>query len=62
VEIIEITSELFAKGLNLFMERKDKKWSLCDCISFVVMRERGIQEALAVDADFEQAGFTILIK
>lgn len=25
VEIIEITSELFAKGLNLFMERKDKK-------------------------------------
>lgn len=62
VEIIEITHEWFLKGFRLFASRNDKKWSLCDCISFEVMKERGIQEALAVDSDFEQAGFAILIK
>ncbi|MDX2127551.1 MAG: PIN domain-containing protein [Chloroherpetonaceae bacterium] len=62
IEIIEISKELFLNGLTLFSERKDKKSSLCDCISFVVMKERGIQEALVVDADFEQAGFSILRK
>lgn len=27
-----------------------------DCVSFVVMQERGLQEALTTDRDFEQAG------
>ena len=31
-------------------------------MSFVVMRERGITEALAYDRDFEQAGFTALLR
>ena len=31
--------------------------SLTDCISFIVMRERGLTTALAFDNDFRQAGF-----
>lgn len=38
----------------------DKQWGLVDCISFVVMRERGIDEALTADHHFVQAGFRAL--
>lgn len=40
----------------------DKDWSLTDCISFVVMEQHGISEALTADHHFEQAGFTVLLK
>jgi len=33
-------------GLRLFDDRPDKSWSLTDCISFVVMQEQDITEAL----------------
>jgi uncharacterized protein len=38
-----------------------KEWSLTDCISFVVMKERGLTDALTPDRHFEQAGFKILL-
>ena len=40
----------------------DKEWPLTDCVSFVVMKERGITEALTGDRHFEQAGFVALLK
>jgi predicted nucleic acid-binding protein len=40
----------------------DKDWPLTDCISFEVMREHGISEALTGDHHFEQAGFKALLK
>ena len=40
----------------------DQDWSLTDCTSFTVMRERGIIEALTGDHHFEQAGFVALLK
>ena len=42
--------------------RPDKDWSLTDCISFVVMEEHGITDALTGDHHFEQAGFRALLK
>ena len=33
-----------------------------DCLSFVVMRDEGISQALTGDRNFEQAGFTALLK
>lgn len=53
---------LFDAGLELYASRSDKEWSLTDCISFVVMRERGITDALTGDHHFEQAGFVALLK
>jgi predicted nucleic acid-binding protein len=61
-EIIFINSKIFDKGLEFFGKYKDKEWGLVDCISFVLMREKGIFHALTSDEHFEQAGFTILLK
>lgn len=56
------SSGLFDAGLRLFIQRPDKQWGITDCISFVVMRERGISEALTSDHHFEQAGFMALLR
>ena len=37
-------------------------WSLVDCISFVVMEERRLGDALTTDRHFEQAGFKALLR
>ncbi len=60
--VIEASHDLFARGVALFFERADKSWSLTDCISFVVMQEHGLSEALTADHHFEQAGFVPLLK
>lgn len=62
LEIVSIDEALFARGWDSYQSRADKSWSLTDCISFVVMRERGVAEALAHDHHFEQAGFRALLR
>lgn len=62
IEIIPLDEGLYRKGFVLFQERTDKAWSLTDCISFEVMRERRIAKALTSDQHFEQAGFTALLR
>lgn len=59
--IVEASHELFERGLHLFSQRPDKHWSLTDCISFIVMQEHGLTEALTADHHFEQAGFVPLL-
>jgi len=61
-ETVRASPDWFARGLELFRSRKDKDWSLTDCISFAVMKQRDITEALTHDHHFEQAGFRILLK
>ena len=60
--VVSSNSSLFQQGLDLYSHRLDKDWSLTDCISFVVMREYGLREALTADHHFEQAGFVALLK
>lgn len=54
--------ELFAAGLAFHQARPDKHWSHTDCMSFLVMNERGPPRALAFDRHFEQAGFVALLR
>ena len=60
--IIQATHELFDRGCALYADRKDKSWSLTDCLSFVVMRDQDLDSALTSDQHFEQAGFRRLMK
>jgi hypothetical protein len=60
--LVPASPELFAAGLRLHRDRPDKEWSLTDCISFHLMRERGLTRALAYDLHFEQAGFEALLR
>ena len=62
VEIVPQTAAQFRAALERYTQRTDQTWSLTDCASFIVMEERGITEALAHDRDFEQAGFTALLR
>jgi uncharacterized protein len=60
--IVPANSETFEKGVDFYHARPDKQWTLTDCISFVIMSEEGIAEALTGDRHFEQAGFKALLK
>jgi len=60
--LVYASPTLLAAGLRLHHDRPDKEWSLTDCVSFHVMRERGITRALAHDIHFEQAGFDALLR
>jgi predicted nucleic acid-binding protein len=57
ITVVDATPDLFLRGINLYHERPDKHWSLTDCISFVVMTDHGLSEALTGDHHFAQAGF-----
>lgn len=62
VEFVATSPERLQQGLALHRSRPDKEWSLTDCVSFVVMKERAISEALAYDHHYEQAGFVALLR
>jgi predicted nucleic acid-binding protein len=62
IEIVPLATDLLERGIDLFARRPDKSWSLTACISFVVMADRGLSEALTGDHHFEQAGFRALLR
>lgn len=61
VTVVEPSESLNDRGLELYDSRSDKEWSLTDCISFVVMHDEGLTDALTGDRHFEQAGFVALL-
>lgn len=49
------------QALTLYQSRSDKTWGLTDCISFVVMQQHNLTDALTADRHFIQAGFRALM-
>jgi predicted nucleic acid-binding protein len=47
--------------MDLLLARQDKTYSLCDAVSFVLMRQRHLTEALTTDHHFEQESFQRLL-
>ena len=62
MHIVPGSTALLDQGLEFFAQHADKRWSLTDCISFVVMRREGVRDALTSDHDFEQDGFRALLR
>lgn len=62
VDVVWVSESLHEEGMRLLAARPDKEYSLCDAISFVLMRQAGITDALTTDHHFEQEGFRWLLK
>jgi predicted nucleic acid-binding protein len=60
--VIPQTTLQFQEALVLYAQRPDKAWSQTDCVSFKVMEQLGIIEALAYDKHFVQAGYKALMR
>jgi len=55
--IVPVDGGVMHRAAELYSSRSDKDWSMTDCTSFVIMRDRGISTALSGDRHFVQAGF-----
>jgi len=62
VEVVWVEDQLHGQALELLHARKDKTYSLCDAVSFLLMRGHNISDALTTDKHFEQEGFVRLLK
>jgi predicted nucleic acid-binding protein len=60
MEVVPGSRTLFIAGLDLYARRPDKEYSLVDCMSMALMRDRGITHVLTNDHHFSQEGFTVL--
>jgi hypothetical protein len=59
--IVPVDSPLLDRAFDLYRSLMDKDWGLTDCISFVIMHERGVKRALTLDSHFSQVGFKCLL-
>jgi len=62
IRVVPASRELFARGMEMYLKHMDKEWTLTDCISFVVMDDQGLTEALTADRHFVQAGMIPLLR
>ena len=61
ISVIWVDEPTTINAIDLLDRREDKTWSLCDAVSFVLMDELGLTDALTTDHHFEQAGFVKLL-
>lgn len=59
IAMVEIDRDLFQKGWQDFKKYYDKSFSLTDCLSFIVMKQKKIDKALTLDIHFKQVGFQV---
>jgi uncharacterized protein len=62
IETVWVDEALHRAAIDLLTVRQDKTYSLCDAVSFVLMAQRGMVEALTTDRHFEQEGFVRLLR
>ena len=52
----------FREAQTFFLKHIDQAWSFTDCLSFRVMKELRLRDALTKDGHFHEAGFVALLK
>jgi predicted nucleic acid-binding protein len=60
IEVVWVDEPLHEAGLNMLLNRRTRRLSLVDAVSFVTMRQQKIEDAFAFDPHFEQEGFVLL--
>jgi len=61
IRVVSVDTALLTQALDLYESRADKDWGLTDCVSFVVMQQQNLVDAVTSDRHFRQAGFHILM-
>ncbi len=61
IETVWVDVALHREAMALLMARPDKTYTLCDAVSFVLMRRRNFTEALTTDRHFDEEGFRRLL-
>lgn len=56
-ELVWADRPLFDEAWTLYRRYREHTLSLCDCVSFALMRRRRMKLAFAFDDDFERVGF-----
>lgn len=51
----------FETAQRYFVKHLDHAWSFTDCVSFTVMKELRLRDALSSDQHFREAGFVALL-
>ena len=59
IKLVQVNESLFFDGWAMFQKYQDKRYSLTDCISFLVMQQHDLDTALTFDKHFTQAGFRV---
>jgi uncharacterized protein len=62
IEFVWVNEKLHRAALSLLQARLDKTYSLCDAVSFLLMRQYGTGDGLTTDRHFEQEGFARLLR
>nr|WP_319540262.1 PIN domain-containing protein [uncultured Methanospirillum sp.] len=62
IQVVKTDEPLLMKALTHYSDYLDKDWSLTDCLSFEVMKEKNIAIAYSSDHHFEQAGFQYVLR
>ena len=60
--IVHATEEHMRASEALYASRMDKAWSLTDCTNMEIARTHDVVDVMSSDSDFEQAGFSILLR
>jgi len=55
--LVHVDQSLFDDAWRLFTRRADKRYSLTDCVSFILMKRLRLKAALTFDKHFSQEGF-----
>ena len=61
MHVVTVDTALLNRALKLYQDREDKTWGLTDCISFMVMQDQDLIQALTTDEHFVQAGYRALL-
>jgi predicted nucleic acid-binding protein len=59
-DIVGVDEPTFESGLHLLLDGKGRHLRVVDSVSFIVMRQRGLERAVAFDPHFEDEGFSLV--
>lgn len=60
IQVVRVSDNDFERSVDLMIAHEDKRWSLTDCTSFVLMQELEIGDAFTFDHNYAEAGVRVL--